>query len=209
MYLLIFYPPIKRSEVKSTLLYLLRHGPTAAPKGCFVGSTDVSLSGQGLARLKGLTDHLQPVERWYCSPMLRTRQTFARLRQAEGLLNDPVYDQRLREIDFGRWEMQTFAEIAATDPEQLESWSQYVDFAFPAGEPVSDFISRTEEMLSLFSAAESSNIGVVTHGGIIRTMICLALGLSVQNYLLFEVQPASLTLLELFSQGGILRGLNI
>jgi len=197
------------SEEKSTRLHLLRHGPTVAPKGYFVGSTDVPLSGQGLSRLAGLTTHLQTVDCWYCSPMLRTKQTFDRLRESGCPVNSPVYDQRLREIDFGRWEMRTFAEIAAADPGGVEEWNQYPDFAFPEGESVPDFIQRTKEMLTIFTAADCKNIAVMTHGGIIRTMICLALGLSVRNYLLFEVQPASLTILELFSEGGILRGLNI
>jgi hypothetical protein len=41
-------------------------------------------------------------------------------------------------------------------------------------------------------------------------MICLALGLPPRSYLLFDVRPASLTVLELFPGGsGVLRGLNL
>lgn len=192
-----------------TRLFLLRHGPTAAPKGCFVGDTDVALSGQGLSRLETLTPHLKEVDCWYCSPMLRTRQTLDRLRQNGCPINKPVYDERLREIDFGRWEMKTFADITAADGEHIEAWNRYPEFVFPEGEAVRDFIQRAREMLTVFIEADSHDIGVVTHGGIIRTMICLALGISVRNYLLFDVRPASLTVLELFSEGGVLRGLNL
>jgi alpha-ribazole phosphatase/probable phosphoglycerate mutase len=64
-------------------------------------------------------------------------------------------------------------------------------------------------MLDFFNALPEAKIGVMTHGGVIRTMICLALGLDAKNYLLFDVRPASLTVLELFDQGGVLSGLNL
>lgn len=193
----------------STRLFLLRHGPTAAPKGCLVGRTDTPLSGQGISRLQTLTRHLQEIDCWYCSPMLRTRQTLDQLRSDSIPVDNPVYDDRLREMDFGRWEMKNFAEIAATDGWCLEAWKEYVNFVFPEGEAVQEFLQRVREILALFTAADSDSIAVVTHGGVIRTMICLALGISARNYLLFDVQPASLTVLDLFSEGGVLRNLNL
>ena len=141
--------------------------------------------------------------------MLRTRQTLERLRQEGCPADQPIYDERLREIDFGRWELQSYADIAAKDDEQLAAWEQYLDFIFPEGEAVSAFIERVEAMLAIFSGSEHHAVGVMTHGGVIRTMICLALGISPRNYLLFDVQPASLTILDLFSEGGVLRGLNL
>ncbi len=193
----------------STRLFLLRHGPTDAPPGSLLGSTDVPLSGKGLSQLNGLIGtHLQTVERWHCSPLLRARQTLDCLRQHGCPVEQPVYDSRLREIHFGDWELRSFADIAAADPARIEAWQQYEDFVFPGGEAVADFVSRIKGVLT--DIAESGgSIGVVTHGGVIRTMICLALGLPPRNYLLFDVQPASLTVLDIFSGGGVLRGLNL
>ncbi|MCI5159791.1 MAG: hypothetical protein D3906_15460 [Candidatus Electrothrix sp. AUS1_2] len=105
--------------------------------------------------------------------------------------------------------MKTFAEISRTDEERLAAWNQYLDFVFPEGEAVPAFIARVKAMLAIFSRSEHNAVGVMTHGGVIRTMICLALGISPRNYLLFDVQPASLTILDLFSEGGVLRGLNL
>ncbi len=189
-------------------LFLLRHGPTTAPQGCFAGSTDLPLSGQGLAGLKELLPHLQEIETWYCSPMRRTRQTLDCLCQQGCQIKQPVYDARLREIDFGAWEMKTFAEIAAADPEQIVAWQDYERFAFPNGETVADFLQRTQEMLAVL-AASGKQVAAVTHGGVIRAMICMALGLPPRSYLLFDVRPASLTVLDLFSNGAVLRALNL
>lgn len=191
-----------------TRLFLLRHGPTSAPPGCFVGSSDVPLSGQGLARLDSIKIQLQDVDYWYCSPMLRTRQTLEYLQHKGCSTGESFYDERLREINFGRWELQTFADIAQ-DQEQLAAWNAYLNFVFPQGEAVAAFIARVEAVLAMFNESEHDTVAAVTHGGVIRTMICLALGISPRNYLLFDVQPASLTVLELFSEGGVLRGLNL
>lgn len=194
-----------------TRLFLLRHGPTAAPPGCFVGSSDVPLSGQGLARLDSIKTQVQHVDSWYCSPMLRTRQTLEYLQRKGCSTGKPFFDERLREIDFGCWELQTFADIASDQEqqEQLAAWNAYLDFVFPQGEAVAAFIARVHAVLTMFSTSEHATVAAVTHGGVIRTMICLALGISPRNYLLFDVQPASLTVLELFSEGGVLRGLNL
>jgi alpha-ribazole phosphatase len=211
------------TDYMPTRLFLLRHGPTSASPGCFAGSSDVPLSGQGLTRLNNIRAQLKDIDCWYCSPMLRTRQTLQHLQNLDlgCQVGEPVYDERLREIDFGRWELQTFSDIVAKDKEQLAAWNQYLDFVFPEGEAVSAFIQRVEAMLAVFSgmgnstgtstsASSSANtVAVVTHGGVIRTMICLALGISPRNYLLFDIQPASLTVLDLFSKGGVLRGLDL
>ena len=193
----------------TTRIYLLRHASTTAPAGTFVGRTDIPLSGQGLERLNSLTDYLNDVDRWYCSPMLRSRQTFEVLGRQGSVRAEPVIDDRLREIDFGRWEMKTFADISAADPEGVKAWEKYPNFVFPEGEAVNEFILRIADMLDVFMSDDNEKIAVVTHGGVIRTMICLALGISVRSYLLFDVQPASLTILDLYSEGGVLKGLNL
>ncbi len=193
----------------ATQLYLLRHGSTDVESGALVGSTDVGLDGKGLERLAGLSRRLEDVEVWYCSPMLRTRQTLDELQRHISTGQEIRYDDRLREIDFGRWEMQCFADISKADPGLIDSWTRYTDFVFPGGEEVAGFCERVGTMLELFMVHDAEKIGVITHGGVIRTLICLALGISVRNYLLFDVQPASLTVLELFDKGGVLKGLDL
>ncbi len=141
--------------------------------------------------------------------MLRTRQTLQIIEQNGCTLDAVHYDDRLREMDFGSWELKTFADIAALEPDRVKDMENYLDFVFPQGERVADFIDRVREMLQLFSTLGCNRIAVVTHGGIIRTMICLALNICPSNYLLFTADYGSLSILELYSQGGVLRGLNL
>ena len=190
-------------------LYLIRHAPTTAPQGSLAGSSDLPLSGEGVARLASVSKKLTGVDSWFCSPMLRTRQTLEIIEQKGCTIDGVHYDNRLREMDFGRWELKTFADIAALEPDRVNDMENYLDFVFPQGERVADFIDRVQEMLQLFSASNNDRIAVVTHGGIIRTMICLALNICPSNYLLFTVDYASLSILEMYSRGGVLRGLNL
>lgn len=188
-------------------IYLVRHGKTSAPAGALVGRSEVELTAQGLLALDRLATEL-PDGPCFCSPMLRTRQTLDRLRRA-GVCMQAIFDDRLREIDFGRWELKRFDEIAATDSDLLRAWSAYTGFTFPGGESVASFTERVGEMLAIFRDYPARNLVVLTHGGVIRTMICLALNLPVRHYLLFGVCPGAYCRLDLHSQGAVLSGLNL
>lgn len=193
-------------------LLLIRHATTSAGnRNRLVGSTDVPASDAGLRemhRLPGILRQFSP-EVWYCSPLRRARQTAERLMVMYPVLREFVVDERLREIDFGRWEMSSFHDIAAAEPDAIRSWQEFEGFVFPGGEDVGNFQDRVREVLADLSRSDAGEIGVITHGGVIRTMICLALGLSPASYLLFDVRPASMTVIDLHGERGVLAGLNV
>ncbi|WP_456387458.1 histidine phosphatase family protein [Desulfolithobacter sp.] len=188
---------------------LIRHGRTVAPEGVYVGSSDVALEPGAkdmLQRLRPLLEsHAGPV---YVSPMRRTRETLEAV--------DPGWapqqvrmDPRIREIDFGHWEMCSYADISRRDPELMDDWARYKGFVFPGGESVAGFTGRVRDFLAAVQQGEEREVVVITHAGVIRTMICLALGLAERHYLLFDVRPGTMTELLLYSQGGVLTGFNI
>lgn len=193
-------------------ILLIRHAATeAADKKKFVGSTDVEASQDGLARLdrfEAVLEQYRP-ELWLCSPMKRALQTARKIHALCGGKGEITLDERLREIDFGIWEMKTFSEIVKAEPERVDEWAKYIDFTFPGGEAVVAFQNRIADIFSALQRLPAKEICVVTHGGVIRTMICLALGIDLRNYLLFSVPPGSLTVLDVFPEGGILAGLNL
>ena len=111
----------------------------------------------------------------------------------------------LREIDFGRWEQMTFEEISASEPELVDRWAAWdEDFAFLEGESLRDFSERVRRAAERMVGDAASRILAVTHGGVIRAMICHLLGLSMSQYLLFDVRPASLTTIQVFDGRGVL-----
>jgi len=198
-------PDVKR-------IILVRHAETGGKyRGRYIGASDVPISGCGQQQSEDLAERLAGTDLTSCliSPMLRTRQTAASVATTLGLSLE--FDSDLREIDFGRWEKMSFDEIAASYPEEVTAWAESSnDFHFPAGERVADFLTRVQSAGDrLLLRAQEGPALVVSHGGVIRAMICRFLGLSPDQYLLFDVQPARFTILDVYDQGAVLKGFNL
>jgi broad specificity phosphatase PhoE len=189
---------------------LLRHAETAAQySGCLIGSTDLPLAPEGRWKASLLAPRLagERPSRLYCSPSLRARETAESVGEALGMA--PVIDLDLREIDFGRWEGMTFDTIRASDPDAVARWARLEpDFAFPGGESVEVFLARIRRVAKRLAECEGPSVLAVTHGGVIRAMICHLLGLSPRRYVLFDIRPASLTKIAVYDGGGVLAGLS-
>jgi alpha-ribazole phosphatase len=191
----------------SKRLLLLRHAQLGAEYlGRFVGSSDPGLDAIGQAQARAVSGRLARLapNRCYCSPMQRCRQTAAALAGQRPI----QIDDDLREIDFGRWEGGRFEEIRARDPELVGDWAELrPDFAFPEGERLADFLGRVRAAADRLAHDEAETVLAVTHGGVIRAMICHLLGLEPRHYVLFNVGYASLAVIDLFDGGGVLSGL--
>lgn len=171
---------------------------------------DVPISGEGVeqAQLLAATVKRYDPVRVFCSPLLRARQTADLVARQLGKECEVLAD--LREIAFGRWEGLTFEEICQQDQALVDLWGkELLQFQFPAGEANLAFWHRVQGCLSYLMAQAESPLLVVSHGGVIRAMICQLLGLGFENYLLFEVQPAKIAVFELFGNQGVLTGFNL
>jgi alpha-ribazole phosphatase len=188
-------------------LLLVRHARVAAnPAGRFIGSTDLPLDAQGQSQCRTLAARVASLapRRCYSSPMQRCTQTARVL--AGDLTVDLDHD--LREIDFGRWENCSFAEVRAADPELVERWATFApDFAFPGGEGLADFLCRIRATADRLVEEPAETVLAVTHGGVIRAMICYLLGLDPRQYVLFHVGYAAMAVIDLFDGQGVLAGL--
>lgn len=193
-------------------ILLVRHARTeGAPRGSFVGRTDLPLAAGGVDQARRLLPLLRAhkPDVCYCSPLLRTRQT------ADAILTGlplPLHtEDDLREIDFGQWECKTFDQIVASTPARtVKQWAQCDQrFTFPGGESLGGFMARVRRAAKRLTRDEASTVLVVTHGGIIRSMICQLLGLRPRDYVLFDVANASCTVIDVFDDKGVLAGLNL
>ena len=191
-------------------LLLARHGETGDQyAGRYIGATDLPLSVTGREQARRLRTVLPTgICRCLCSPMLRARQT-AELALAGNDCRVEILDA-LREVDFGRWEGLSFAEIVSQDEGLVADWQRDgLAFQFPGGEHTRSFWQRVQAALVLITELPEVEVLVICHGGVIRAMICSLLGLSFEHYLLFAVQPAALTVFEVDGQRGVLQGLNL
>ena len=191
-------------------LILIRHGDLGDRcRGRYIGRTDAPLSAEGrrqAAALAGPLARLLNGTSLLVSPLRRTRETAER---ALGRGANFAVDSDLREIDFGRWEGMGFAEILAADPAAVDRWAALVeDFAFPDGESIGNFRKRIAAAAGRIAADPAGTVVAVTHGGVIRFLICHFLGLPDRAHLLFDVQPASISEIRIDGGKGVLTLLN-
>ena len=134
-------------------LILTRHGLTPAGDVLLGGQLDVPLSPDGRAQAGALRGRLAGVriDRIVASPMLRaleTAQVVAAGRPIE-------VDERLRELDYGRWEGLSHAETDARDPDLRVLWeNDPATTHSPGGECGNDVAARARSFLADLLAAE-------------------------------------------------------
>lgn len=190
-------------------LTLIRHGAIASRyDGCYVGRLDVPLSPAGNKQSTWLANYLtsQEVESLWCSPASRAQQTAAPAAKRLNLTLET--SDGLNEVDFGQWEGLTFEQILANDPARVDEWAEMKKtFCFPGGESLTHFQKRVAGVAEKLRQSDSSHVAVVTHGGVIRSLVCMLLGLSAENYLKFDVSRGGFVTLDLYPQGAVLTGL--
>lgn len=141
-------------------LYLIRHPQPAVAPGICYGSTDLALAADPAAQAARLRDLLPGDAPLYSSPLARARLL------AEALHPAPRIDERLREIDFGDWEMQPWDSL---DRGLLDAWAaDPFDFVPPGGEAVAALRRR----VVAFLAELSGDAVLVAHAGVIK--VCAA-----------------------------------
>ena len=101
-------------------LLLTRHGQAVAANVMLGGQLDIRLTEEGRSEAEALARRLAGVrvDRIISSPMLRSVETA----QAIATGRPVEVDERLRELNYGRWENLTYAEIEARDPDLRNRW---------------------------------------------------------------------------------------
>ena len=116
----------------------------------------------------------------------------------------------LREVDFGQWELKTFEQVANESARAVKLLANFdPKFRFPGGESLGGFLARVRRISHRLSDDPAETVMVVTHGGVIRSMICRFLGIRPRDYLLFDVAHATCTVINVFDNKGVLSGLNL
>ena len=163
-------------------IYLIRHTEVAVGRSICYGGSDVALADNYPDQLARIQTNLpNPPDLVWSSPLSRCR----RLAQDITPPGTAVwYDDRLREYHFGEWEMLPWANIPR---EALDGWmADFVTIAPPGGESFQALANRVgafwqEQVVPLAAQEGTKTVYVVAHGGVIRTLLCLFLDLSLRN----------------------------
>lgn len=166
-------------------IFFIRHGQTDwNAAGRAQGRKDIPLNefgksqavenGVRLAAHMALLDIDPAAHDWFCSPLIRTRQTLDRVQRGfSDSLPEVQFDDRLMEISFGVMEGMTQSEIESEHPEEAvardtDKWH----YRPKGGENYLDVCAR----LSEFSATLNRPSIIVAHGGLQRAFRHLITG---------------------------------
>ncbi len=111
------------------------------------------------------TIDIHSIERLYSSPLQRCSRLAADLQPLTSA-QEIVFDDRLKELNFGAWESHTWDEVY--EMEGSQAWfDDYINVTPPEGESFIDLLHRAESFWELLRERGEDAL-VVTHSGFIR-----------------------------------------
>lgn len=166
-------------------IYLVRHGETLANRqGILQGWTNNPLDDTGRKQASALVTRAArvPLDALYTSDLIRTRETAAPLAAARGMEAKAL--PGLREISFGKWDGHHLREIQEKDPDTLRDiFLKPGQVDMEAEEDLAASQKRGwETFRELVDKMEpDGTILCVSHGGLIRLLVCQILGFPIDN----------------------------
>lgn len=169
-------------------LYLIRHPrPDVAPGLCY-GRSDLALAEDAApvaAALRSLLPGNAPV---FSSPLKRCRLL------AEALHPAPQFDARLLELDFGDWEMRSWADIGRA---AIDQWAADPHlFAPPGGESVGAMRRRVAGFLDDLAGHGLASAVLVAHAGVMKVCAAELLGLASEKWFSMQFEFGAVSLID-------------
>jgi len=184
------------------IIYLLRHAQSVAnTKGILAGQDDsVELSKAGFKQAETLVSYLSAIKfsKVYSSPLTRCIQTIAPFMEKNSKIDFQI-DNRVIEMNYGKWSGGKLA-VLSKDSKWKNVQNNPAGFTFPQGESFKSMRKRVDLALADLKKKKGP-ILVVTHGDIIKMAITSSLGLPINRFQSFVVEPASLTIISLEKSG--------
>jgi broad specificity phosphatase PhoE len=174
-----------------TLVGLLRHGEVEGGP-CFRGSMDDPLTDIGLDQMQAATRGERCWDRVVTSPLVRCAGFASAFARRHSL--PLTVDERIKEMHFGTWEGRTSAALMAEDPDAVTRfWTDPDGNPPPAGELLSHFQARVLAAWdSIVHSYAGQKILLVTHGGVIRILLCHVQQRPIASLLEIEVRHGAL-----------------
>ncbi len=177
-------------------IYLIRHGRQNSP----LCNVDVPLDDAGFRQAALVADRLKlyNIEALYSSNLIRARQTAEVISRELNL--DNYIEGALEEISFGELTGLSDVDIKSRYGDFLEERAKATsDIPYPGGESGQDVYNRVfpviERIIEDARDKNIQNIAIVTHGGVIRTMVAAVLGADLAKKLCVakELENCSIT----------------
>jgi broad specificity phosphatase PhoE len=188
-----------RSATTHGTAILMRHGETEWNReGRVMGRNPVELSAEGREQIAAAAEFVRGLkpDLIVTSPLVRARQSAAIVAERLGGV-ELIEDGRLTEVEYGRWEGMSFKSLLQ-DEHYLRYKDHPVTMATPGGETLTQAQSRgVAAVHDALRANHGRRVLFVSHGDIIRTVICHFMRLELAHFRRIRVDNATLSALEL------------
>jgi len=145
-------------------IYLVRHTTPAVEKGVCYGQTDLSLEKTFEKEFEAVLVQLpQKVDVVFSSPLKRCSKL------ASIINSNLILDNRLKELDFGDWEMKKWNDIPLRE---IQPWyNDFVNESCLGGESYYDLSLRVIEFYEGIIKLNYKVVVIVAHSGVIRSLL--------------------------------------
>lgn len=191
-------------------LLLVRHGKIEGEPSRYYGHIDIGLSREGIKQAEILRERLagENISLVYSSDLKRALATAEIIAAAHRL--DVVASSDLRELDFGELAGMTFEEMEAGYQGAVRLLDgQAPGMSAPGGESLRQMSTRIRRFAAKVRKQPPERVLLVAaHGGSLKVLLCLLLGISLKHWWQFRLDPASITIVETYTEGSVLCLLN-
>lgn len=145
-------------------LYLIRHPQPEIASGICYGQSNIDVSDLNCQLISTQLKNAFPAEiELFSSPLRRC------VKLAQLLHHSPNLDTRLMEMHFGKWEMQSWDEIARNE---IDAWAaDVIGYQPEGGEATVDVAARVIDFLGDLGRKNMNEATIVAHAGSIRMIL--------------------------------------
>ncbi len=188
---------------KISYIDLLRHGETENSNR-FNGSTDNPLTANGWTQMG--TSVAEISIQWHhiiTSPLIRCAGFAQSIAERHAI--PLTQDDRFKEIHFGDWEGRSSKELMQTDAIALSRfWRNPIQNPPPRAEHLLDFKTRVlSAWANINTQFADKNILLVTHSGVIRTLLCHIKQYPIDRLMEFEVEHGAMKRIQITNHKNI------
>ena len=183
--------------------WLVRHGQTQwnAQKR-IMGQSDIPLSAKGCVQARWLARQLRAREiaAIYASDLARAHETARIIATHRTSPLSVNVSSAWRELNFGKWEGLTYAQIADHYQDPLGFFSDPEHNAPPGGESPAHLLQRVRS--ELVTVAQNldwmaqGDVVIVSHSGALRMLLCDLLGIPLERQWQLRIEAGSLSALD-------------
>lgn len=171
-------------------IYLIRHTELNIPNGICYGQSEIPLKSSFPNEVNSIERKLKDISFNIC--FASDLERCMSLAFALGYF--PISDKRLRELDFGDWELKPWKDIQGCE---IHKWfNNYLDTKCPNGESFRELITRVDDFIRNCLDKNYSKVLIFTHGGVIRAMLHLLRHVPIEKVFDLEIGFSELVIIR-------------